>query len=170
MASKTETTQKPVETVQPGESEVKQVAKLSAKNAGVNPKKILALDGEKAVNVIAQIMGIVSGFKQVDDPVEGKSHFPLTGAFQAINPNTGTRTQSGVCYLPTGIHDQYLAAAKKLKDGEELRFAVELRTVKSTNAAGYSYEAVSLLKPVAGNPLDQLLAEVTAPKQLTEGQ
>jgi hypothetical protein len=152
--------------------EVKFVSKLTPKNMGAKPTKILGLPEEVPHSVVAVVMGICVGFKQIDDPEKNESYFPLIGQFQSVNPDDGVKTQSGVLYLPAGIHDSYLAAAKKLKDGEELRFAVEIRSVRASNKAGRTYEAVNLLKATASNPLDNILAAISNDQtpQLTSGE
>lgn len=141
--------------------EVKVVGKLTAKELG-NPKKVLALDGENAKFVIGRIFGIASECKRKDvtDPQNGAvtTYWPIIGQFVGVQPD-GTQVRSGVLYLPGGIHESYKAALDNIEEGDTLRFALELRTVKSTNAAGYTYEAEDLMPPKVVDLLEQFRLE-----------
>lgn len=141
--------------------ETRIVSKISMKNAGVNPKKIFAVPEGQRFLKLAVILGEADGIKQVDDPAHGTVHEALTGRFQAQNAETGELTRSGMLYLPKGIHETVTAAVKKAEEGDLVRFALEVRSVRADNAAGYSYEAVPLLKPVEKDPLDELAAMLT---------
>lgn len=132
------------------------------KNAGVNPKKIHAAPESQRALDLAVILGEASGIKQVDDPAHGTIHEALTGRFQATNCETGDVVRSGMLYLPKGIHETVTAAVKKAEDGDVVRFALRVRSVRAENPAGYSYEAVPLLKPEESDPLDKLAAEIGA--------
>ncbi len=149
-------------------AEIKMVAKLSTKNAGISPKKIHGLDDKLDTLKLCTIVGIADGIKQVEDPVHGKVFYPLTGRFEGINPENGTKTRSGVLYLPTGIHETYEAAVRKLEEGDSIRFAIEIRAVRAENPAGYSYEAVDLLPMQEVDPLSEIANRVTA-KQVAAG-
>jgi hypothetical protein len=139
--------------------EIKMVSKLSMKTIGVNAKKVAALDGDNARLFLCNIFGMADGVKTVEDKNEGKIYHAMVGRFQANRPD-GVVVRSGVLYLPSGIHDAYLTAIKGLPEGDTLNFAIGVWSVKSSNLAGYSYEAVNLLPPSAGDPLTQLAAQV----------
>lgn len=140
-------------TATPGEvMEVKMVGKIVAKTLG-NPKQAAALETMGDSVVLGKIFGICDGVKAKEDPITGKTYFPLIGRFQAVTVK-GDVIRSGVLYFPQGIHETYESAARKLEDGSTLQFAVELRSVRSSNAAGYSYEAVDLMPPAESDPLD----------------
>ena len=136
--------------------EIKMVGKLSTKNAGISPKKIHGIPDDEDSLKLCTIVGIADGVKQVEDTVHGKVFYPLTGRFEGINPETGTKTRSGVLYLPTGIHETYEAAVRKLEEGDSIRFAIEIRAVRAENPAGYSYEAVDLLPIQEVDPLTEI--------------
>jgi hypothetical protein len=151
-------------------SDMKLVSKLTIKSAGANPKKIHAVpDGVEFLS-LCTIVGIADGIKQVEDPNQGKVFFPLTGRFQATNSANGDITRSGILYLPTGIHETYEAAVRKLEEGDSIRFALELRAVKATNPAGYSYEAVDLLPMAEVDPLQEITKTLAASKQTAVAQ
>jgi hypothetical protein len=125
---------------------------------------------------IATFYGKASGTKDVVNKLTGDIHQPLTGNFVGINHIDHDREyQSGILYLqPQGLHEQLLSAIHKLvNEGDEIDFAVSVNAVRSNNAAGYSYEAVSLLPPVrAADPLEALRNVVRGnfKVQLTEGK
>lgn len=144
------------------QAEIKMVGKLSTKNAGISPKKIHGVPDSQDTLKLCTIVGIADGIKQVEDPVHGKVFYPLTGRFEGINPETGTKTRSGVLYLPTGIHETYEAAVRKLEEGDSIRFAIEIRAVRAENPAGYSYEAVDLLPLQEVDPLSEIANKLTA--------
>lgn len=149
--------------------EIKMVGKLSTKNAGISPKKIHGLADDKDYLKLCTIVGIADGIKQVEDPVHGKVFYPLTGRFEGINPENGNKTRSGVLYLPSGIHENFEAAVRKLEDGDSIQFAVEIRAVRSDNPQGYSYEAVDLLPPREVDPLSEIADKVSG-KQIASVQ
>lgn len=147
------------------ELEIKYVSKLSMKNAGVDPRKVLAADGDKASVVLARIFGLADGIKQVEDKTNATVHLALTGKFQSINAQNGQITRSGILYLPKGIHEVVMNAVKQLEEGSVVRFGLEVRSVKASNPIGYSYEAIDLLPVQEKDPLSEL-ADVIAKKQL----
>ena len=141
--------------------ETKFVSKLAVKNAGISPKLVINLKEGETFLKLCTIVGIATGIKQVEDLTTGKLHFPFIGQFQGINPVTGAKTNSGILYLPTGIHETYESAVRKLEEGESARFALEIRAVVATNPQGYSYEAIDLLPTTTIDPLANILALAT---------
>lgn len=128
--------------------EIKMVAKITAKELG-NPKKILALDGEDAKYVLGKIFGIATECKRKDIVDAGGAtitFWPLIGQFVGVLPS-GDQVRSGVLYLPTGIHEAYKAAVDNMEEGDTLRFALQLQTVKASSPAGYAYQAIDLMPP-----------------------
>jgi hypothetical protein len=144
-------------------AEIKMVAKLTTKNMGANPRDIHGVPKGKHL-VIAKILGIADGAKQVEDARDGRIFYPITGRFKAVAED-GTETRSGVLYLPSGIHENLLAGVRGLQDGEHLRFALELRAVHADNPVGYSYEAVDLMPRKEVDPLDELMLPAGQAKQ-----
>lgn len=144
------------------------VSKLSLGTMGIKGQVILAEKAEIRSKVIAVIYGKVGGFKSVEDKLTGQVHTPVTGTFVGINRIDDNREyQSGLLYLPSGIHDQLLDAAKKLMDeSDSVDFALEISAVRSSNAAGFSYEARPLIKPVGVDPLDAIRQQLPGFKAL----
>ncbi len=139
------------------ESDVNIVSKLSMKTIRVNPAKFATDSGAP----IALVYGQLTGIKDVVDKVRGDVYHALLGSFEGQNLETGERFRSGVLYLPAGIHDMLSASVAKLPEDDDsayVEFGLEIRAVKAKNPAGYSYEAKSLLKPKASDPLEQLRA------------
>jgi hypothetical protein len=141
-------------------TEIKMVGKIVAKTLG-NPKKAAALENIGDTVTLGKIFGMCDGIKQKEDPISGKVYFPLVGRFQAVTAE-GNIIRSGVLYFPQGIHETYESAARKLEEGSTLQFAVELRSVRASNAAGYSYESVDLMPPAEADPLDSFATKVLA--------
>jgi hypothetical protein len=140
--------------------EIKMVGKIVAKTLG-NPKKAAGLENVGDTVVLGKIFGMCDGVKQKEDPISGKVYFPLVGRFQAQTAE-GAIIRSGVLYFPQGIHETYESAVRQLEEGSTLQFAVELRAVRSTNAAGYSYESVDLMPPSEADPMDVFANKVLA--------
>lgn len=137
------------------ETEVRMVGKLTIKATGANPKKVHALPEGQNSLTLCRIFGMADGIKQKEDPNSGKVFFPLVGRFVGITPD-GNETRSGLLYLPTGIHETYEAAVRELNEKDEggvIKFAIEIRAVKASNPAGYSYEAVDLMPVRSADPL-----------------
>jgi hypothetical protein len=139
--------------------EIKMVGKIAAKTLG-NPKKAAALENIGDSVTLGKIFGMCDGIKQKEDPLSGKVYFPLVGRFEARTAEGNNIIRSGVLYLPQGIHETYESAARKLEEGATLQFAIELRAVRATNAAGYSYESVDLMPPAETDPLDSFATKV----------
>jgi len=145
--------------------ETRIVSKITMKNAGVSAKRIHGLPENQRALKLAIIFGEASGIKQVDDPTHGTTHEAIVGRFQANNAETGEMTRSGMLYLPKGIHETITSAVKNAEEGELVRFALEVRAVRADNPAGYSYEAVPLLKPSEHDPLGELAAQLLAGRE-----
>jgi hypothetical protein len=128
--------------------EIKMVSKITAKELG-NPKKVLAMDGDDAKHILGNIFGIATEVKRKDIVDAGgttSTFWPLIGQFVGVLPDQ-SQVRSGVLYLPTGIHESYKAAVENMQEGDTLRFALRLQTVKASSPAGYAYQAVDLMPP-----------------------
>lgn len=83
----------------------------------------------------------------------------LVGAFAGINAETGEAFESGVAYLPPGIHDLVAnPLVENAKEGENadrisVEFAYEIYSFPAANPRGYSYEAKNLAPTVRKDPL-----------------
>lgn len=143
--------------------------KISVTGMG-NPKKVLALPEGQSRHLICAIYGTASGVKvrTVTDKAGNPQTFePIVGQFEAVPADPMkvvesidgkdvevmiSAVRSGVLYLPSGIHEQ-LAEPLKKEGARPIDFALEVYSVKATNAAGYTYEVKSLTKPAESDPL-----------------
>jgi len=97
------------------------------------------------------------------DKARGDVYRALTGNFEARNVATGETFQSSILYLPGGIHEMLENGVKKLQtEFESVRFALDIRAVTASSPAGYSYEAVNMLKPAVTDPLTAIRQEIGA--------
>jgi hypothetical protein len=147
------------------------VSKLSLGTMGIKGAAVLGQPQDVRSLRVATIYGKVGGFKTVEDKLTGQIHTPVTGTFVGVNHlDKDSEYQSGLLYLPSGIHDQLLDAAKKLMDeSDSVDFALEISAVRSSNAAGYSYEAKPLIKPTGVDPLDSIRKMLPGYKALAAG-
>ena len=140
--------------------------KLSVSQINCNPAEAKSTRGKV---FIATFVGLANGIKTVTNPQYPDVEFvALTGTFLATNRQTGDRFRSGILYLPTGFHEGILEALSSALDrankdspyDQQLtQFALDVYAVPSSNPAGYSYEAKSLVAPDKKEPirmLDQL--------------
>lgn len=149
------------------------LTKLTLKGMRCNPKKVTAKDeNDNTPHIMARIYGYGSDIKVKVD-ASGNAHVGLMGDFEGINLETGDIYRSGILYLPGGIHEQLTApfeAYNKLSDEDKkkttppkVEFALEIASVKASNAAGYSFAAKSLMAPKTdADPLAALRNAVNA--------
>ena len=138
------------------------IGKITIRTINVIPAKSVEVGKSTP---IARIFGMASGIKQVVDKVRGDTFESITGQFGAVNLQTGNAYESGVLYLPKGIHDMIEAAVRSIpKDAPSstVDFALEIRVVKADNPAGYSYEAVNLIPAKVVSPLEELRKQIAA--------
>lgn len=149
--------------------EVSLISKMSLKTLKTSPAKHASESGTP----IAVIFGMASGIKEVVDKVRGDVYHALTGEFEAQNIETGERFRSGVLYLPAGIHEMIEAPVKKLEsESDYVAFALQMLAVKSSNPAGYSYQARNLMPSKQVDPLEELRSQLSGgipSPQLTAG-
>lgn len=89
----------------------------------------------------------------------------LTGSFGAENLETGEKYESARLFLPAGLQDILQIHLKKAESvpGAQVKFCLEIRSVKSSNAAGYTYQAVNMDPPTAeADPMEQFRAKILA--------
>lgn len=150
--------------------EVSLISKITMRTIKTQPAKHASDEGTP----IAVIFGMASGIKEVVDKVRGDVFHALTGQFEAQNLETGEVFQSGVLYLPAGIHESVEASVQKLEsETDYVAFALQMKAVKATNPAGYGYQAVNLMAAKAVDPLASIRGELTIPaatKALTDGK
>lgn len=140
------------------ENDVRVIGKITMRTIKVQPSKHA---NEKGAS-IAKVYGQAFETKEVIDKVRGDVFVALVGNFEAVNEESGEVFRSGVLYLPAGIHDMLTSAVSKKGESEYVQFALDIRAVKASNPAGYSYEARSLTPASTVDPLDQLRNGIAA--------
>lgn len=137
------------------------VSKITPKLVGKPHRAKDQADGRAVY--MGRIMGLVTGTQKKVQP-NGDVFIALVGNFEAINGETGEIFESGICYLPGGMHEQVVAVMEKGATTAE--FALDLATVKADNPAGYSWQGKVLLAQ-ASTPLDAMKAKLPkTPRQL----
>jgi hypothetical protein len=133
-------------------------SKLTAKMLG-NPKL-----GSEERHFLGTIRGIATGVKVKTDQA-GNAFEAILGNFEGVKGKTGEVFNAAMLYLPGGIHEMISEPVKHAtqdKDGKpimgSLTFSIDLYTVPSSNAAGYSYEAVSNIPIAKLDPFAELRA------------
>lgn len=145
--------------------EVSLISKISMRTIKTLPAKFASEKGTP----IAVIFGMANGIKEVMNKDSGEVYHALRGQFEAQNLDTGEIFQSGVLYLPAGIHDAIESAVGKLEaENDYISFALQIKSVTAATKAGYSYQAVNLMAAKAVDPLAELRGELEnkAPKAL----
>ena len=135
---------------------VKMVGKLNVKT-GANPARVKE-DAYKPRYHLCDIYGKCIGTKAKEDTRNGNVYIALVGDFEGWFPETNTIYKSGKLYLPDGIQEAVEAATVHLDKAnvESVEFGFSVYSVTATNAAGYSYEAVPLIKPQENDSLSAL--------------
>lgn len=136
------------------------ISKLSVKTVGTDPKE--AIKQGKAVP-LARFWGIAESTKFVVNRQTGDTNTAIIGTFRGMNLATGEVFESGVLYLPAGIHDQLsgpLLRQKESPDAQPIRFGVEVSATPASNPVGYTYTAKPLMRPQGVDPLAEMEAEV----------
>lgn len=133
------------------------LSKISIKSIGRSGAEWVT--NKDGVTPLGRIAGYARGSIMKED-AQGNAIEALVGEFTAINLESGEVFQSGVCYLPAGMHEQILAALRK-PAGENaaptaVQFAVEIACRKASNKAGYEYVGTMLDKPAESDPMEQL--------------
>lgn len=143
------------------------LGKMTIATLGTKPKMVTVLDDDalKAVNnkvFLARIIGTARGLKMAID-TRGEPVAGLTGQFLATLPD-GKEFTSGVLYLPGGlqemIQDPLEAGINANDKSTAIEFAMDLFSIKATNAAGYSFQATLLGDAAQADPFAALKARV----------
>lgn len=126
---------------------------------------------------VGYIFGRVTGtvdLKNADDSV----FVALRGTFEGESILNGEIIKAGVLTLPSGFHDMMLenwrAVSKPAKEGgpgaEAMEFAYQFIADRADNPAGYTWQALPMIKPQnAPDPLALLRQEVVARRQAAIG-
>lgn len=143
-------------------------AKLSLGTLGCKGAIVLGLpEGENKI-AIARFYGKVSDVKQQLNKDTGEIYTFLAGNFEGVNMQTGLVLRSGKLYLPKGVMEVMETAVAGLKaadsnsKGSSISFGFEIRAIRATNKAGYSYEAAALKKPEEEDELQAIRALVAS--------
>jgi hypothetical protein len=137
--------------------------KITAKDVGAQPEKVLGYDDDKARHPLMRVYGVARRIKtkSLTNPNTGEvSHYEaLNGDFRAVNAQTGERFQSGVLYLPDGIHDLIadpLKSAQENHESAEVTFAMDLFSERRANLSKYGYGATVLGEPTVPDAIAAL--------------
>lgn len=119
--------------------------------AGAIAKRVAT---EKKELVCARLFGMAAGIKIVK-AANGDTFEAITGSFEAHNAETGEVFQSGILYLPSGLHERVVEPLKNDPDST-IEFGIEISAYPAGNPQGYSWKAKPLFKASAADPLAQL--------------
>lgn len=143
--------------------------KITVKDVGGKPEKILGADDDVKRHPLMRVYGVARRIKvkSLTNPNTGEvSHYEaLNGDFRAVNAETGERFQSGVLYLPDGIHDLIsdpLKTAQENNESAEVTFAMDLFSERRSNLAKYGYGATVLGEPTVPDAIAQLEKAIEA--------
>lgn len=140
------------------------VGKLSVKAMGCDASKVKGIAGNRLE--LCRIYGMIMDTQAKEDKFnEGRFITKFVGTFEGVNLETGEIFRSGALYLPAGISEQMEAAFKQIHEQDanaQVQFAFEIRSVKSGNPIGYTYEAQAIRRPEKDDPLAQLRAQMKA--------
>lgn len=141
------------------------VSKITPSSIGCKPA--MAKIDEKEVEC-ALIFGEASGLAIKGLPT-GDQFTALTGVFEATNLHTGEVFNSGVLFLPGGLHEAVVAAIDK-EENMTVKFGILLVAVPAKNPAGYSWVGRDVVDLQQEDPLAELKASMipTARKMLLE--
>lgn len=144
----------------PKPTETKLVSKISVGTMGCDAS--LAKRESRRIP-LARVMGIARGIVQ-KVAQDGGPVYGLTGQFEGTNVQTGQVYQSGVIYLPPGVHEMVLEPLDKaIADGDKaasITFALDIFSVPAANKAGYTYESADLAAAKRVDPLADLKAAI----------
>lgn len=135
------------------------LTKMSVKSVGANPARAKT---ENCKVPLARFYGIARGIvmkvDQRGEPITG-----LTGDFYATNVESGEEFQSGVLYLPGGIHELLVNGVDQGEMNDKgkpiytpVEFGFDVWAAPATNPIGYSYEATPLLEARVSDPIAAL--------------
>lgn len=134
--------------------EVSYIPKMNIKSIECDPKMVFGKPPEdKTPLPLARIFGVATDTKTDEDKRTGNVWTALVGDFEGINLISGKRFKSAMLFLPSGIQEviegpvveiAHLRDAGEKVDSMRVEFALEIASIRATNAAGYSYQARNL--------------------------
>lgn len=137
------------------ESTVSEIGKITMATIGAGAiAKTVAAEG-KGEAVCARLFGMATGIK-LKTAANGDVFESIVGSFEAVNAATGEVFQSGVLYLPAGLHERVAEALKADDAPSSIEFGIEVIAYHAKNPQGYSWKAKQLFKPSAADPLASL--------------
>lgn len=145
-------------------------AKLSMRDLG-NPKAVTGKpEGDNSPLYLGMIYGIARGVRtrvddkgEVDEALKGDFEGERAEALKVDGEPDVTHIRSGICYLPSGFHDQMVTAVKETEGGVSFKLRVLVR--KATNPIGYEYAMQPVAAPEIADPLASLRALEYKPEQ-----
>lgn len=143
-----------------GEGNDTLVSKLSIKALGCEARLPAGVNSQ----VLCRIYGSARSLKHGEDKNSGNVWTALQGEFEGVNAQQGNADfgktlRSGKLFLPAGIQDVVESAVREIEnsaggtESPNVVFGLEIRSVKSSNRIGYSYEARNLMPPKQQDPL-----------------
>lgn len=150
------------------------ISKITIASIGCKPGLVAVLEEGQNELPLARLYGTLDQVREYHDIASGRVDPYFVGSFEAINLQTGEVFKSGKMYLPKGLSEMVESAVKKNPDAA-IQFAFEVRSIKASNAAKYSYKALALVSPEPSDALRQLREAVLKAgaidvKRLTPGQ
>ena len=144
--------------------------KITVKDIGGAPEKAVAFDeGSKERHSLMRVYGVArrTKTKSLTNTTTGEvSHYEqLIGDFRAVNAQTGERFQSGILYLPDGIHELIadpLDTAKENNESAEVTFAMDVFSERRNNKSKYGYGATVLGDPTVPDAIAALEKAIDA--------
>lgn len=139
--------------------------KLTVKDLG-DGSLVKQLPAANAKHVLGTIVGIASGVRNRADKTDPtKTHTALIGDFLGVPSDSKMdRVRSSVCYLPEGIFGLIAGKLQGESGVENVQFALEIATIKATNAAGYTWSITPKVETAEADPLEHLLEAAKIPQ------
>lgn len=143
--------------------------KIVLKEIG-NPKAVLANNDPKAKHVLGTVFGIATGVKRVPNKADPtKYDESLSGDFETLPADKEfDAVRSGKLFLPEGLHNMIASKLQGENASASVQFAMEVATIKSTNAAGYTWSFTPRFETAEADPLAKIREQIAAtePKQI----
>jgi len=149
------------------------VSKLSVKTLGCDPKECIV---QKKAVPLARFWGLAETVKYVVNRQTGDTNIALIGQFRGMNLQDGEVFESGVMYLPSGLHDQLSGPLIKDMEAHSLppiKFGIEVSATPAANPIGYSYQGKNFVKAEGHDPfaeIEEVMKGLTQPKKVAKSK
>jgi hypothetical protein len=120
------------------------ISKITMSSIKTQPSLVKTIEANELP--LARIYGTLNEVRYQVDKDKGLNYVFFVGSFEAINMQDGEVYRSGKLFLPKGISELVETAVNK-NPNESIEFAFEVRSIKATNPAGYSYKVLALKSP-----------------------